>query len=89
MSERMNFVSRRGRTAEYQKNEWLRNLRAERRKYDGPLFIVFCHHLVWMNVSGTLNAAKIVAKRFEREISGVRLRIVDARTKIQVWENYS
>lgn len=89
MSERMNFVSRRGRTAEYQKNEWLRNLRAERRKYDGPLFTVFCHHLGWMNVSGTLNAAKIVAKSIEREVSDVRIWIVDARTRIQVWENYS
>lgn len=76
-------------SVETQRIEWLRNLRAERRKYDGPLFTVFCHHLGWMNVSGTLNAAKIVAKSIEREVPDVRIWIVDARTRIQVWENYS
>ena len=31
MAEKMNFVSRRGRTAERQKEQWLRRMRAERR----------------------------------------------------------
>lgn len=34
LAERMNFVTRRGRTAAWQRDEWLRNLRAER--YGSP-----------------------------------------------------
>ena len=31
LAERMEFVTRRGRTAEYQRNEWLKKMRAERK----------------------------------------------------------
>lgn len=39
MNERMTFVSRRGRTAESQRIDWLRNLRAER-QHDADKFVV-------------------------------------------------
>ena len=88
MSERMNFVSRRGRTAEYQKNEWLRNLRAERLTNDLPKWTIF-YRFGWLDIEGSLNFAKFWAHKVSAEAPEFQVRLVDAQTRIQVWENYS
>ena len=36
LAERMNFVTRRGRTAAWQRDEWLKNMRAERNRTAEP-----------------------------------------------------
>lgn len=84
----MNFVSRRGRTAEYQKNEWLRNLRAERLTNDLPKWTIF-YRFGWLDIEGSLNFAKFWAHKVSAEAPEFQVRLVDAQTRIQVWENYS
>ena len=88
MNERMTFVSRRGRTAEYQKNEWLRNLRAERLTNDLPKWTIF-YRFGWLDIEGSLNFAKFWAHKVSAEAPEFQVRLVDAQTRIQVWENYS
>lgn len=84
----MNFVSRRGRTAEYQKNEWLRNLRAERLTNDLPKWTIF-YRFGWLDIEGSLNFAKFWAHKLSADAPEFQVRLVDAQTRIQVWENYS
>ena len=88
MAERMNFVSRRGRTAEYQRNEWLKSLRAERKKKSGTPYTIFCP-IGWMNFRGTFRRAKFEALRLANENSGLRVWLVDNITNIQVWDSYT
>lgn len=88
MAERMNFVTRRGRTADYQRNEWLRNLRAERNKKSGTPFTIFCP-IGWMNFRGDFRRAKFEALRLINENRGLHVWLVDNTTNIQVWDSYT
>lgn len=87
LAERMTFTSRRGRTADYQKTEWLRNLRKERRYDERPSWTIFCHPIGWVNVRGSIRAAKIEAKKIEREFPGEPVRVNHTETMISVWDN--
>lgn len=92
LAERMNFVTRRGRTAEYQRNEWLKNLRAER---NGTREAFDVQIGIFHRSAATFRQAKIIAigtlcelnkgKRTGR-YDGV---IKDVRTQIQLWESWN
>lgn len=83
MAERMNFVTKRGRTASCQRNQWLRNLRAERRP----------NVQRWMLrgdsfegiINGSLNFAKrqAIKKAIEH---GCSSHLLDMSTLIEVYE---
>ena len=88
MAEKMNFVSRRGRTAEYQKREWLRELRDRRRDKGCPCWTIFSQRIGWFFFFGSLNAAKIEAKKLGREFPNDYIYISHTATMVQVWENY-
>lgn len=89
MAERMTFTTKRGRTAEYQKAEWLRNLRAERNKQSGNHYVIY-HLFGWYEFTGTLRQAKIAAKMAELETARYMgaVSLVDANTQIELWNNY-
>ena len=92
MCERMNFVSRRGRTAEYQRNEWLKSLRAERNEEHEPYDVQIG---IFHRGAKTFRQAKIIAlgtlcelnrgKRTGRYDGVIR----DSITQIQLWESWS
>ena len=85
-NERMTFVSRRGRTAEMQRINWLRNLRSERSRNDLPRWVIF-HRFGWQEVEGSLNHAKIQAHKLSAEAPEFEVRLLDAVTRIEIWSN--
>lgn len=91
MAERMNFVTHRGRTAEYQRTMWLRNLRAKRNADNGTSWTIFCA-FGWQNFYGTFRQAKFEALRLANELryesNECRVWLRDNVLNIQVWENY-
>lgn len=93
MSERMTFVTRRGRTAEYQKNELLRNLRAERKTTSEPYDVQI--GAFWHKSCRTYRQAKIAAIGILCELNGGKRvgrwdgLIRDNATQIVLWESWS
>lgn len=86
MNERMTFVSRRGRTAEQQRIDWLRNLRAERLTNDLPKWTIF-YRFGWLDIEGSLNFAKFWAHKLSAEAPEFEVRLLDAATRIEIWSN--
>jgi len=86
MNERMTFVSRRGRTAEQQRIDWLRNLRAERLTNDLPKWTIF-YRFGWLDIEGSLNFAKFWAHKVSAEAPEFEVRLLDAATRIEIWSN--
>lgn len=86
MNERMTFVSRRGRTAEQQRIDWLRNLRAERLTNDLPKWTIF-YRFGWLDIDGSLNFAKFWAHKLSAEAPEFEVRLLDAATRIEIWSN--
>lgn len=92
LAERMAFVTRRGRTAEYQRNEWLKKMRAERNRTAEPYDVQIG---IFHRSATTFRQAKIIAigtlcelnkgKRTGR-YDGV---IKDKITQIQLWESWN
>lgn len=86
----MTFISRRGRTAESQRNEWLRNLRAER-KADAEPFVVNVYGCSFATAR-TIRQAKI--KGYARRCRMMNelglnpwIAVYDRATGIKVWNN--
>lgn len=86
MNERMTFVSRRGRTAENQRIDWLRNLRAKRQENDLPKWTIF-YRFGWLDIEGSLNFAKFWAHKVSAEAPEFEVRLLDAATRIEIWSN--
>ena len=92
MAERMNFVSRRGRTADGQKNLWLKNERAERA---GEWMPFTCVVNGWaMYVARTERQAKIIGLSVINELRSrvahkndrLTAEVYDRATMIKLWE---
>ena len=94
MNERMNFVSHRGRSAEWQRAEWLKRMRAER-KIDNP-YDVIVNGWAWYDAK-TIRQAKIIGLsivngliannlRSRRDKGNFSVEIYDKNTQILLWE---
>lgn len=93
LAERMNFVTRRGRTAEYQRNEWLKRMRAERNVTSAPYDVQI--GAFWHKSCRTYREAKIAAigtlcvlNKGTRDGQWDGL-IRDSITQIVLWESWN
>lgn len=96
MNERKQFITRRGRSAEYQRNEWLREMRRERKNDAAPFTVKV--GAFWYREARTFRQAKIIALGTLCELNGGKRTnsnpnrnwdaiIIDNCTKIQIWES--
>lgn len=94
MAERMNFVSRRGRTADDQRRMWLQSLRSERGRNAENFYVVVNG---WATYSAeTIRQGKILGLSIVNELAGRHLamrgngsltvEIFDKVTMIRLWE---
>lgn len=94
MAEQMTFTARRGRTAESQKREWLRDLRSQRNG-DGTKFYAVVNGWATYAVR-TIRQGKILGLSIVNELAGRHLamrgngsltvEIYDMNTMIKLWE---
>ena len=93
MNERMTFVSRRGRTAESQRIDWLRNLRQQRQEDGSKLYVVVNG---WATYEArTIRQGKILGLSIVNELAGRHLamkgngsltvEIFDKVTMVSLW----
>lgn len=92
MAERMTFTARRGRTAENQRDEWLRRMRTERLGDAHPLTVVVCG---WAEYTApTLRRAKILGLGILSELKfrgrekayPMTVEVYDRWTRIKIYE---
>lgn len=89
MAARMNFVTRRGRSAEYQKEQWLKGLRQERNDLsDLVWWTIHYRNNFSFKVAGKLRIALIEAKKLEMQFPGEHVSVYDSATGILVYENF-
>ena len=92
MNERMTFVSRRGRTADYLRDEWLRNLRTKRLDAAHPWTIVVAG---WAEYTApTIRRGKILGLGILSELKfrgrgkayPMTVEIYCRNTRVKVWD---
>ena len=93
MNERMTFVSRRGRTAESQRIDWLRNLRQQRQEDGSKLYVVvngWATYTARTIRQGKILGFSIICELMNRHLmrgnGSLTIEIYDMNTMIKLWE---